>query len=210
MTRTCLLAALPLALVATPVLAARAVKVIDPIAPAVARHMTVATTTVVIGEAAAPIVARLETKAADKRRAANLPPVDPAVALSPRPAASSYETLPVATMLPLEIEDVTRDWGLTSGQAVKLVVTVDTLKTADAGMGLLLGSSDELAGTVEVVDAASGARVGQFYVDVLNFRGGMLGMAIRGSGVREKLAAEFAKHVAEQLSGSKKKPGTAS
>ena len=55
-----------------------------------------------------------------------------------------------------------------------------------------------------VVVATDGATVNLFYVDVLNVRAGMLGLAMRGSGVREKLAAEFAKHVAEQLSGGKK------
>ncbi len=205
--RKLILAALPLALVAAPAMAARAVKVIEPLAAGVAGvgAVHVVSTTVTIGETARPILAKLEEKAAAKRASAGLPPID-AAAAGTRPSPETYEALPFATMMPLEIEDVTRDWGLTAGRPVKLAVTIDSIKTADAGVAMLIGSSDELAGTVDVLDAADDRRLGQFYVDVLNFRSGMLGLALRGSGVREKLAGEFAKHIAEQLSGTKSKP----
>ena len=197
---------LPLALLATPAVAGRAVKVVEPLASGIAGAVTVVETSVTIGETARPVLEKLEAKAAEKRAAAKLLPVSASDAPAARPQEAEYETLPLARMLPLEIDDVTRSWGLTTGRPVKLAVTIDTLKTADAGMAMLLGSSDQLAGMVAVTDASSGAKLGEFYVDVLNYRAGMLGLALRGSGVREKLAAEFAKHVAEQLSGSKSKP----
>ncbi len=188
---------------------AKAVKVIEPLASGLAGNVTVAGTTVVVGETARVNLAKLETKAAEKRVAAKLAPFDPAAPVSARPPAEVYETLPLTTMMPLEVEDVTREWGLVAGRAVKLTITLDTVKTANAAMALLIASSDQLAGTVAVSDAASGAKLGEFYVDVLNTHGGWLGMAVRGSGVREKLAGEFAKHIAEQLSGLKHKPKAA-
>ena len=66
-------------------------------------------------------------------------------------------------------------------------------------MMLLAGSNDQLAGSVELSDAATGEKLGQFYVDVINSHSGLLGMALRGGGVREKLAQEFANHIARQL-----------
>jgi hypothetical protein len=44
---------------------------------------------------------------------------------------------------------------------------------------------------------------------VLNTSAGLLGLAIRGAGVREKLATAFAGQIAVQLSGSKHKPKVA-
>lgn len=90
--------------------------------------------------------------------------------------------------MPLVVTEGTRTWGMTGGRAVKLTISIDTLKTADAGMVMLLGSTDQLAGVVAVTDAASGEHLGEFYVDVLNARAGLLGLAMRRSGVREKLA----------------------
>ena len=197
---------LPLALLATSAEAAKAVKVIEPFAAGVVGGVSVESTTVTISDTAGPVAEKLEAKAAEKRAAAHLPPVDATATARPRPEPAAYETLPLAMMFPLAVEDVTRDRGLTSGRRIRLAITIDTIKTANAGMMMLLGSSDELAGTVQVLDAADGTKLGEFYVDVLNVRAGMLGAAMRGSGVREKLAAEFAKHVAEQLSGSKRKP----
>jgi hypothetical protein len=204
--RSLTLLALPLFIVAAQADAARSVKVIEPLAPGIAGAAHVTATSIMIGDTAKPIYTHLDEKAAAKRQDAKLPPYDGAT----RPAKDSYATLPFVTMMPLAVDDVTRDWDLLSGRAVKLAITIDTIKTADAAAGLLLSSADELAGTVDVIDATDGTRLGEFYVDVLNFHGGPLGMALRGSGVREKLAEEFAKHIAEQLSGSKHKPTTVS
>ncbi|WP_404713397.1 hypothetical protein [Sphingomonas sp. MMS24-J13] len=182
---------------------ARAVKVIQPLPETVAGADHVTKVEVTVSDSARKNFDALEQKAAEKRTAAKLPPADKPDL--PRPKADEYATLPFARMLPLVIEDATTDWGLKDGRALKLTVQVDTLRTLDAGMALLLGSTDQLAGLISVEDAASGEKLGEFYVDVLNARAGLLGMAMRGSGVREKLAEEFAKHVCEVLSGRKSK-----
>ena len=110
-------------------------------------------------------------------------------------------------MFPLVMQDVTREWGLTEGKGtpVKLRITIETAKTANAGMALLIGSSDELAGKVHVLDAEGAQSLGSFYVHVLNTHGGWGGLLMRGGGIREKLAEEFALESARILTGSTKK-----
>ncbi|MBX2835034.1 MAG: hypothetical protein KTR28_08700, partial [Micavibrio sp.] len=41
--------------------------------------------------------------------------------------------------------------------------------------------------------------VSEFYVDVLKGTGGLLGLAVRGGGVREKLSAQFAEYIGDNL-----------
>lgn len=192
-------AVLSLALIASPALAAKKTKVIEPLPSELIGHATISSTTVVIGDTAQQNFEKLEAKAAGKTSAT------PASATTAT-ESDRYATLPFAKMLPLVMEDVTRAWGLTNGRPVKLVVTIDTIKTANAGMAMLLGSNDELAGTVVVADVTTGDKLGEIYIDVLNTSAGLLGLAIRGSGVREKLATAFAGQVAIQLSGNKHKP----
>jgi hypothetical protein len=84
-------------------------------------------------------------------------------------------------------------------------VTVESIKTANAAMALLVGSSDQLAGKVDVLDAQGGQELGSFYVHVINSHGGWGGLLMRGSGIREKLAQEFALESARILTGSTKK-----
>jgi hypothetical protein len=176
-------------------------------------------------------MAEFDKKAAEKRTAAHLAPIDPAPAptspvpaaiesasegqatsvslatppAAPRPGKPEYETLPFARMFPLVMEDVTREWGLTNGRPIKLTVTVDTLKTANAAMAVLLSSADQLAGMVEISDPSTNERLGSFYIDVLNNHGGLFGMAIRGASVREKLSEEFALQTSRVLTGRKSK-----
>lgn len=191
-------------LAATPVQAGRALRTVQPLPHDLLSANHIVAVSVEVGEVARPAVTALDAKAAGKRTEAKLPPLDDA---SGRPTPTTYATLPLARMFPLVVDDKTRDWGLTGGRSVKLKISVDTLKTADAGMAILIGSADELAGIVTVSDADSGEKLGEFYVDVLNFRSGLLGLAMRGAGVREKLADEFAKHICEELSGRKSKSG---
>ncbi|WP_174297133.1 hypothetical protein [Sphingomonas bacterium] len=205
--RKLVLAALPLVFLATPAPAAKVVKVVQPLEAGLAGNVNVVSTTVVVGDTAKPIADKLEAKAAEKRAAAGLPESG-GRAPDARPTSDTYATLPLTTMMPLEVEDVTRDWKLVAGRAVSLSITIDSIKTANGGVMLLIGSTDELAGMVDVLDAATGAKLGEFYVDVLNAHAGMLGAMMRGSGIREKLAAEFSRHIAEQLSGSRHKPKT--
>ena len=149
-------------------------------------------------------IQKFEDKAREKRVAAGLPAVD----ASAEPAANvnrdEYATLPFTQMFELVVKDVTRERGFASGRPLRLDVEIDTLKTANAGMAILAGSNDQLAGVVKVRDTQSDEALGEFYVDVINSHSGLLGLAMRGSGIREELAEEFAIHIARQLRGDKK------
>lgn len=174
------------------------VNVIQPVSSAVRGSSHVADVDVTISPLASAQMERFEAKARENRAEAGLAPV-PAEGLAERPPQEQYATLPFAEMMALVVEDVTRREGLQGGQPLRLAIEIDTLKTANAGMAILAGSSDQLAGTVRVLDAQSGESVGEFYVDVINSHSGLLGLAIRGGGIRERLAEEFAQHIAEQL-----------
>ena len=197
--------ALLLLVAAAPVNAGRAVKIIEPLATGVVGNCQVVDVKVTLNDATRANFAKLEAKAAKKRADAGLSPVGPATTLTERPTEKQYATLPIEQMMPLIVQDAMAEWRLSKGRPVKLTIELDTLKTADGGMMMLIGSTDQLAGTVTVTDAQNGQSQGQFYVDVLNGRGGLAGIAMRGSGVREKLAAEFSKRIAQQLTGSKSK-----
>lgn len=179
------------------------VQVVTPVSEAIVGNNRVAATEVVIGETAQEAIAALDATAAEKRAEAGLPPVDTTVAPAQRPASDAYSTLPFAQMFPLVMEDVTQRQGLTAGRDVRLRVTVETMKMANAGMAILLSSADQLAGNVEVLDLNTGEQLGEFYVDVINGHGGLLGLAIRGSGVRESMSEEFALEVSRQLTGER-------
>jgi hypothetical protein len=150
-------------------------------------------------------MAELEAKAGEKRAETGLGAYTQSDAPIP---ADQYAGVPFAAMMPAVMRDVTRKWGLTherGGKPVNLVVTVENIKTANAGMALLIGSADELSGEVTVIDAATQAQLGSFYVQVVNSHSGLAGLAMRGGGIREKLAEEFALESARILTGSTKK-----
>lgn len=189
-----------------PASAKQAAKVTEPLPADLIGAVTVVDTTVTIDEKAKANADKLDDIAAQKRVAAKLPPIDGSAPLPPRPAATEYSTLPLTQMLPLEVEDVTKAWHLTSGRPVRLAITITAVKTADVGMAMLLGSADTLDGMVDVVDPVSGAKLGKFRALVYNYRAGMLGLAVRGTGVREKLAEAFADEISRQLSGQKHRP----
>ncbi|WP_336963976.1 hypothetical protein [Sphingobium aquiterrae] len=167
----------------------------------------VATVEVSIADTAKEKLDKIELKAAEKRKEAGLAPYDAAL-VSGHPSKDSYDTLPFEVMFPLVMQDVTHEWGLTEekGTPITLRVTVETIKTANAAMAILLSSSsDELAGKVEVLNAQDGQSIGSFYVHVVNSHGGWGGMLMRGGGIREKLAEEFSLESARILTGSTKK-----
>lgn len=144
--------------------------------------------------------ARLDEMAARTRAADGLPPVDADTYASPE-AADRYATLPFKQMFPFELRQKIRDWGLTSGRSVRLRVTFDRMKTADVVTAWLVESADILDGRVEVIDSGTLAPLGSFRVNVVNANSGLAGMAIRGWGVREKLADEFSLETARFLAG---------
>ncbi len=189
---------------ATPSLA-KSVKVMQPVPAELIGAANIVETRVVLSDAVKENFAKLEEKAAEKRTAAGLQPIAADQSFASRPAESEYATLPITRMMPLIVDDAARKWGLTTGRPVRLTIELDTLKTADAGMAMLLGSSDQLAGLVTIHDPATEEKLGEIYVDVFNARAGLLGLAMRGSGVREKLAAEFSDKLMKQLAGKRKK-----
>ena len=119
-----------------------------------------------------------------------------------RPAAagpaSDDTALPFAQMFVKMVKDVARERGLASGRAVTVSIEMDQAQVQGTGMAAL-GRGDRLAGQVRVLDARSGDKLAEFYVDVDKIRPGLIGLAIRGTGVREKLAGEFARRIADQL-----------
>jgi hypothetical protein len=176
------------------------VKIIHPVAQSIRGASMVSDVEVTLSSIAPERMEKAEAEAARKRGEAGLPPVDP----SAEPTAGSrehYDTLPLAQMFELVVKDAAQEAGLTTGRPLRVEIELDTLKFANAGMAILAGSSDQLAGQVKIVDAQSGERLGEFYVDVINAHSGLLGLAMRGSGVREKLANEFANHIVKQLRG---------
>lgn len=121
-----------------------------------------------------------------------------------RPAQAEYDTLPFVRMAPLVMTDVTRAWGLTSGRPVRLAVTVFDFATANAARAMWGGTRDTMTELVEVQDARDRRMLGMFTVKVVNRHFGWTGMLIRGGGVRERLAEEFALEISRVLSGRKK------
>lgn len=174
---------------------AKSRKIIDPIAAEIVGNNHVVAIEIVAEGKAADALAHFDAKAAEKA----------AKAESGTTEISKYAHMPFRDMFPLIFTEVTKEWGLTGGRPVKLIVTLDTIKTANAGMAFLGSSADQLAGLVEVTDAEAGTKLGSFYIDVLNNHGGLLGMAMRGGGVREKLADEFALESSRVLTGRKSK-----
>lgn len=180
------------------------VKIVHPVPASLKNASQISDVQVALSPLAQELMDKFEAKAAEKRKDAGLPAVDPAAEPAGNVPHEQYDTLPFAQMFELVVMDVAKEQGLTRGRPIKVNVEIDTLKTANAGMAILAGSSDQLAGQVQIVDAASGERLGEFYVDVINAHSGLLGLAIRGGGVREKLATEFAGHIAKQLTGKRK------
>lgn len=179
--------------------------VIEQLPPEVIDKNFVENVEVIVADTAAKKMADLEIKAGEKRKEAGLATFD---ATAAAPAREEYATVPFASMMPFVMRDVTRKWGLTperGGKAIDLRITIENIKTANAGMALLLSSADELSGEVVVLDAATRQQIGSFYVQVLNNHGGLAGLAMRGGGVREKLVEEFALESSRILTGSTKK-----
>ena len=74
-----------------------------------------------------------------------------------------------------------------------------------ASGGLDLNALMQQAQQVQEQLAATQQQLGNFYVQVVNSHSGLGGLAMRGAGVREKLAEEFALESSRILTGSTKK-----
>lgn len=134
------------------------------------------------------------------------PTAQPSVAgLDERAAASGAQgpaSQPFTALIAAAVRDAALRAGLTGGRPLRLVLDIDHLAVPGTGAALF-GKDDRLAGTVYVRDAATGAMLGQLYVDVASGNAGLLGIALRGGGVRERLVSAFAERIAGALSGRK-------
>jgi hypothetical protein len=106
--------------------------------------------------------------------------------------------LPFASLFDKAVKEATRARGLETGRPLLVTVEMDLLRIPDVAMAVL-GRSDRLAGQVIITDARTGDRLALFYVTVDKAHSGLIGLAMRGGGVREKLVREFAARIAEQL-----------
>jgi hypothetical protein len=112
--------------------------------------------------------------------------------------------LPFGRLFDKAVKEATRARGLEAGRPLLVTVEMDVLRIPDVAMAVL-GRSDRLAGQVRVEDARTGDRLALFYVTVDKAHSGLIGLAVRGGGVREKLVREFAERIAEQLAAPRKR-----
>lgn len=143
---------------------------------------------------------------ADVRGASVVAAVEVRIAETARASVAALDTQrpePFAALLQRELTDVSRAYSLTSGRALKLIVEIDEIRTANA-LGAAFGRSDRLLGSVFIRDAETGARLGQLYIEVDEANAGLLGLVTRGGSVEEKLAQAFAVRTARAISGRDK------
>jgi hypothetical protein len=113
--------------------------------------------------------------------------------------------LPFAALFDRAVKEAARARGFQAGRPLRIAIEMDVLRIPDVAMAAL-GRSDRLSGQVRVEDARTGDRFALFYVTVDKPHSGLIGLAIRGTGVREKLIREFAAHIAGQLALSRGNP----
>ena len=126
-----------------------------------------------------------------------------AAAVAAIDAKNSPTDATFAQLLERNVREATEAAGLTSGRALKLVVEVDRVQTANAAAAFL-GRDDRLEGSVFVRDAATGESLGQLYVDIDRTNGGLMKALARIGSVRESLAKQFGAEVAAALSAKKR------
>ncbi|HQX28267.1 MAG TPA: hypothetical protein PKX38_10085 [Alphaproteobacteria bacterium] len=110
-----------------------------------------------------------------------------------------YRNQPLNNVLSQIVTQELQKRGFQGPKKANILIEIDTLKLASAMQSILIGDMDQLAGTVIVQDAATGSKLAEFYIDSIRGSSGLLGLAIRGSGVREKLSADFAKRIGDHF-----------
>ena len=171
------------------------VEVLDPIPLNVKKEINITSVHVSYGAVGHDTITKLD----QKREAERLDDeIEIVRASNGRVHIDHYEYLPLKDMLQYTVENVLRDSGLMGSVNVSLAIHIDTLRFANAGLTILAGDTDQLAGLVSILDEDQNT-LGQFYVDVIEAHGGLLGLAIRGGGVREGLAYKFSEELVKEL-----------
>lgn len=162
---------------------------------------------------AVPPVETMEAAAEPLRGAAYVDSVELSLNVAARNAVAASDrklhgvgdtALPFARLFDKAVKEASRARGLDGARPLIVTVEMDALRIPDAAMAVL-GRSDRLAGQIRVADARSGDRLALFYVTVDKQHSGLIGLAMRGGGVREKLVREFAARIADQLAGPRRK-----
>lgn len=115
-----------------------------------------------------------------------------------------FDELPFDRLIETMIRRSLAGRGHVADRPVRIEVEIDTLKFADAAMTILLGDNDQIAGFIRVKDVESDEVLSEHYIDVIKGSAGLLGLIVRGGGVREKLAAQFVDLGMNELSFKKK------
>lgn len=184
----------------------REVKTLEPLTFAIGQPVRITGMDLTVAPKAEKEVFETDAKAARKRASAGLPPLD-AHSYPTGLDGFDFSTMPFKQMFPLVVRQVARDWRLDEGRPVFLRITIDRLHTADTTLAILVASSDTLDGRVDVIDAVSGKSLGAFRVSIDKMQSGWAAMVVRGGGIREKLAEQFALAVAKHMSGRKAMAG---
>ncbi len=125
-------------------------------------------------------------------------------AVAAKQSPDSYQSF--KTVLPRIVKSRLVERGMHGGKNINIEVKVDTLKLADPALAFLFGDTDQLSGFVFVKDASSNKIIGEYYVDSIVGKGGIIGAAQSGLDARQRLAVTFADHFADQLELPKAKP----
>jgi len=82
----------------------------------------------------------------------------------------------------------------------RMNVAVTDFEDQDVGKAILIGDEIELEGRVELFDAATGTKAGEYYVERSFFWGGFIGAAMM-SDAEGRLSQDFAESICEEVFG---------
>lgn len=171
------------------------VEVLEPIPINVKREINVTSISVSYGEVGLESLTRLDQKIEEERLGDNVEIIRTSNGSA---HLDHYEYLPLSEMLQSTVETLLKQSGIMGSIDVSLAISIDNLRFANAGLVWLAGDSDQLAGLVSVHDENQSV-LGRFYVDIIESHAGLLGLAIRGGGVREGLAQRFGEELIKEL-----------
>lgn len=110
-------------------------------------------------------------------------------------------SMPLHELLKRDLYNEIMKRGIAGDTPVNISVSVDTMQYQNGIATILVGSSDQMSAAVTVTHAETNAVLADFYVDLVRGNAGLLGLAIRGAGIRENFSEDFAEYVADQLYG---------